>query len=276
MDDVSHLTDEALGRAIGVYFDQAALPVDAGLIADRAIERGRPVGPSVGLGRLVMAVGLAALLLLAGYQAVRFVGSILERSELPPIESEATASAAPSGSAAPRQGGIRAGAMADVCAMQFQRPLQDVLDIVVRAEHLTPPDAVPNSVCELYDVAIGEPSPVQGPVVITGGSSPAGFVGNIHVFEPPAENVLEARIEAIFPGSSPPSRYDLGGTPVLLPRCGGSTCSSPVFIADDRYLVMVLIDPDYLPGTDDLETLLKVAQAVIDALAAGEVGVPGP
>jgi Tol biopolymer transport system component len=87
MADLMHMTDEELGRAIGAYFDRAAVPADAALIADRAVARRRLSGPSLDLGRLLITAGVAAVLLLAAYQAARFVGSILDRTDVLPIES---------------------------------------------------------------------------------------------------------------------------------------------------------------------------------------------
>lgn len=81
MSELRAITDQELGEAIEAYFDRAILNVNPIAITDRLGTGRRNRGAAFDLRRAVIATALAALLLLAGYQAMRFVGMLVQRHE---------------------------------------------------------------------------------------------------------------------------------------------------------------------------------------------------
>ena len=87
------LTDGELGDAIGAYFDQVIVGLDARHVSERAVVGRDRRAPGAAWARPIVVVALLAALLLAGYQAARFIGSVTESFErsTPVLQEFATA-----------------------------------------------------------------------------------------------------------------------------------------------------------------------------------------
>jgi len=242
----------------------AAVAMSPALMADRIGQRLPGMqGTSVN-ARLVLVLGLVALMFVASVAALLTAA----RPPLPSLLVSPSPSASgratpqPTQRAEPSYSGnpIRDDALANACDFGFQSPVAEALGLTVDASPLGPTDAPPNAVCEMYRA--GSNKDLED------------YVGNIHLFEPLSGQELETRANAIL-WPDEVVQAELRGRDIFLGI--GGTDDRPyttLIVGAAEYLIMVIVHENVVTGDEAIPVLQHVADAIIQALDDGMTGVP--
>ena len=248
-----HLPDDRLDRLIiAVLNDRADDIVASVLPAEAMTERIHERADVRSRQTLRAVAGLVAVIVVILALATAVVVGIRPPSPSPGPPTDPTSSLAGLATISPdlTQQPILVDMLPNACFRNIHVPVREALNTLVVTESGTPPGAPRGGVCHLWNSRAYEGN---------------DYLGNIHVFNPPAADRIPFRVRTLV-GADATEVRGWAETPIFITRCGVLDCGNAVLVMHERLMVLVLIQDRALSASTADQVLEEIGIGIATML----------